>query len=191
MNELPQSAGIRIRQMSLDDLPSVEEIDRLSFSLPWPKNAYRFELLENPSSLTYVAELISPADAIKLESPKIVGLCVIWIILDEAHIATLATHPNYRRLGIARQMLVKALQESIARGCTSATLEVRAHNLAAQALYQAFGFAIVGSRPKYYQDNLENALIMTVSPLDLAYQQRLMEGAAIQQTVHTGEPPAG
>lgn len=191
MNETPQSAGLHIRQMCLDDLPSVEEIDRLSFSLPWPKNAYRFELLENPSSLTYVAELISPLDTTKIDSPKIVGLCVIWLILDEAHIATLATHPDYRRLGIARQLLVKALRESIARGCTSATLEVRAHNLAAQALYQAFGFAVVGSRPKYYQDNLEDALIMTVSPLNTAYQHWLKNVSETQKPVHTGVPPVG
>jgi len=183
MNASPQSAGLRIRPMSLDDLPDIEEIDRLSFSLPWPKHAYRFELLENPGSLTYVAELSAPA-----QTPTIVGLCVIWLILDEAHIATLATHPDYRRRGIARQLLVQALLDSIEHGCTSATLEVRAHNQAAQALYEAFGFTVVGSRSKYYQDNLEDAWIMTVAPLDTAYQHWLKTVAEAQKTVPTGEP---
>lgn len=184
MKETSQPAGLRIRPMSLDDLPHVVEIDQLSFSLPWPKNAYRFELLENPSSLVYVAELSKLSN-----EAKIVGVCVIWLILDEAHIATLATHPDYRRMGIARQLLMKALQESIERGSTSATLEVRAQNQAAQALYQAFGFKIAGSRPKYYQDNLEDALIMTVAPLDAAYQKWLEEAEKTWNFVSTEEPP--
>ncbi|HWQ84167.1 MAG TPA: hypothetical protein VN363_06345, partial [Anaerolineales bacterium] len=70
-------------------------------------------------------------------------------------------------------LLVQALQDSIQHNCTSATLEVRAGNLAAQGLYQGFGFEIVGMRPKYYQDNQEDALIMTVSPLNMAYNEGL------------------
>ncbi|HWQ84463.1 MAG TPA: GNAT family N-acetyltransferase, partial [Anaerolineales bacterium] len=95
---------VHIRQMELDDLPQVLEIDRSSFSLPWPMSAYRYELLENPNSLTYVAEIMAAPDV-----PVVVGVCVVWLILDEAHIATLATDPNYRRMGIARLLLVQAL----------------------------------------------------------------------------------
>lgn len=165
MNEPVYSALVHIRKMVPDDLPQVVEIDRSSFSLPWPANAYRFELLENPNSLAYVAEIIAPP-----EGPIVIGLCVIWLILDEAHVATLATHPDYRRMGIARRLLVQALQDSIQRGCSSATLEVRAGNQAAQILYREFGFEVVGGRPKYYQDNQEDALIMTVYPLGTNYQ---------------------
>jgi len=184
MNEPVKSINVRIRRMQLDDLPQVVEIDRSSFSLPWPTNAYRFELLENPNSLAYVAERIAPS-----AEPIVIGLCVIWLILDEAHVATLATHPDYRRLGIARRLLIQALLDSIQRGSASATLEVRAGNQAAQALYREFGFEVVGGRPKYYQDNHEDALIMTVSPLGTAYQTWLMDISAKLDQYHLNELP--
>jgi [ribosomal protein S18]-alanine N-acetyltransferase len=144
--------------MRLDDIDAIILIDRLSFSLPWPASAFRYELTSNPSSLLWVAEVDS-ADG----TSCVVGAVVVWMILDEAHIATLAVHPDYRRRGISRQLLVTVLRQAIARGALLATLEVRANNLAAQALYKQFKFEIVGRRPRYYQDNFEDALIMTVN----------------------------
>ena len=183
MNNTTQPVTVHIRPMRLDDLPQVVEIDQQAFSLPWPKSAYHFELTENPNSLTYVAELADPT-----AEPEVIGLCVVWLILDEAHIATLAIHPNRRRMGIARKLLVQALQDSIQHACISATLEVRAGNLAAQALYREFGFEVVGGRPKYYQDNLEDALIMTVSKLDAAYLEWLSNHMAQQAMPPSGKP---
>ena len=182
MNQAIQPFTVHIRPMRLDDLPQVVEIDQQAFSLPWPKNAYRFELTENPNSLTYVADLVDP-----VAKPVVIGLCVVWLILDEAHIATLAVNLNNRRMGIARKLLVRALQDSIQHSCTSATLEVRAGNQAAQALYREFGFEVVGERPKYYQDNLEDALIMTVSKLDAAYLEWLTNISAKQATPRSGK----
>jgi [ribosomal protein S18]-alanine N-acetyltransferase len=144
--------------MRLDDIDQVILIDRLSFSLPWPASAFRHELVNNPSSLLWVTELDLPDG-----NPCVVGAVVVWMILDEAHIATLAVHPDYRRQGISRQMLVVVLCQAIERGAALATLEVRANNLAAQALYKRFKFEIVGQRPHYYQDNMEDALIMTAN----------------------------
>jgi ribosomal-protein-alanine N-acetyltransferase len=143
--------------MRLDDIDQVILIDRLSFSLPWPASAFRYELVNNPSSLLWVAE-VDLGDA----TASVVGAVVVWMVLDEAHIATLAVHPDYRRRGISRQLLVTVLSQAIERGAALATLEVRANNLAAQALYKQFKFDIVGRRPRYYQDNFEDALIMTV-----------------------------
>jgi len=162
------AAQARIRPMQPEDLEAVKEIDRLSFSLPWPENAYRFELFENPGSRLWVAEL-QPSEA----QPVIAGVIVVWLILDEAHIATLAVHPQYRRCGLARELLATALLAAIRAGMRLATLEVRAGNLAAQQLYRHFGFEVVGSRPRYYRDNNEDALIMTVSGFDEAYLQWL------------------
>ena len=142
--------------MRLDDIDQAILIDRLSFSLPWPASAFRHELVNNPSSQLWVAEL-DLADG----NPCVVGAVVVWMILDEAHIATLAVHPDYRRQGISQQLLVTVLRQAIERGAAQATLEVRANNLAAQALYKKFKFEIVGRRPRYYQDNYEDALIMT------------------------------
>lgn len=154
-NALP--AAVRIRPMRLEDIDAVIQIDRLSFSLPWPASAFRHELVENPTSLLWVAEVDSPEGG-----RCVVGAVVVWMILDEAHIATLAVHPDYRRRGISRQLLATVLRQAIERGADLATLEVRANNLAAQALYKQFKFEIVGRRPRYYQDNFEDALIMTV-----------------------------
>jgi ribosomal-protein-alanine N-acetyltransferase len=143
--------------MQLDDIDQVLLIDRLSFSLPWPASAFRHELVHNPSSLLWVAEL-----DLTNGSPCVAGAVVVWMILDEAHIATLAVHPDYRRRGISQQLLVTVLHQAVERGAVLATLEVRANNLAAQNLYKKFDFEIVGRRPQYYQDNFEDALIMTV-----------------------------
>ena len=152
-----------IRLMQLDDLPQVLEIDRQSFSLPWSESAYRFEINNSSSSLALVVEE-QPAGA-----GQIVALVVIWLILDEAHIATIAVRPEARRQGIARVLMVESLRECIARGARSATLEVRASNLAAQALYRSLQFKEVGRRARYYHDNQEDALLMTVSGLGETY----------------------
>ena len=110
-NALP--AAVRIRPMRLEDIDAVIQIDRLSFSLPWPASAFRHELVENPTSLLWVAEVDSPEGG-----RCVVGAVVVWMILDEAHIATLAVHPDYRRRGISRQLLVTVLRQAIERGAT-------------------------------------------------------------------------
>jgi ribosomal-protein-alanine N-acetyltransferase len=159
-----ENGPISVRPMKSEDLPQVQTIDRLSFSMPWPASAYEYELYENPLSLLWVAEAHTPDNG-----EKVVGMVVVWLIVDEAHIATIAVLPDYRGQGIARCLLVTALQEVIQRGFRIATLEVRSGNNAAQNLYHRFGFATVGMRPKYYRDNNEDALIMTVYNLYQVY----------------------
>ncbi len=153
-----------IRPMTVEDLEQVLVIENLSFSLPWPISAYEYELEQNPLSLLWVAETYSFEG-----QQQIVGMIVIWMIVDEAHIATLAVHPEHRRKGIASKLLSAALVDSIRRGMRCVTLEVRASNLVAQRLYSGFRFEIVGRRPHYYRDNNEDALIMTASKLDEIY----------------------
>jgi ribosomal-protein-alanine N-acetyltransferase len=155
---------LRYRPMNLEDIPRVHEIDTLSFSLPWPEKSYHFELTENPSTLALVVEIM-PKDC----QPVIIGMSVVWIIIDEAHIATIAIHPEYRGYGYGKKLLVETLRQSIQRGAHMATLEVRTSNLTAEQLYRSFGFTIVGRRSHYYRDNNEDALIMTVAPLGTQY----------------------
>lgn len=155
---------LQLRPMLLEDIEQVQAIDRASFSTPWPTRAYHYELRNNPKSVLWVAE-IDPFDGEK----KIVGMTVVWLIIDEAHIATLAVHPEYRQLGIGSRLLAKSLASAIERGADQATLEVRASNEAAQALYKRFGFEVVGKRPRYYKDNAEDAILMTVHNLDEEY----------------------
>lgn len=168
--------------MQASDLEQVRSIDRISFSLPWPASAYEFELFENPSSLIWVAESAQPG------SPAIViGVIVIWLILDEAHIATIAVHPDQRGQGVAKELLATALTGAIQKGMIQATLEVRATNFFAQKLYRRFNFEMVGRRVRYYQDNNEDALIMTVHPLNDQYLDWLETGAWKKNALVEGE----
>ena len=162
---------ILIRRMQAADLEQVQAIDKISFTMPWPDSAYRYELFENLSSLLWVAEALEPGG-----SQRVVGMIVVWLIVDEAHIATIAVLPEYRGQGIAKELLCSALVESIEKGMRNATLEVRARNLAAQRLYRRFHFEQSGVRSRYYRDNFEDALIMTAHGLDENYLKWLKNG---------------
>jgi ribosomal-protein-alanine N-acetyltransferase len=171
---------VNIRPLQLADLEAVQAIDQMSFSMPWPASAYRFELLENAASLLHVAEVRLPGG-----SSTVVSVIVTWLIMDEAHIATLAVHPDYRRRGISRLLVKAALGAAIEHGSVLATLEVRAGNQAAQALYRSFGFEIVGRRPRYYRDNQEDALIMTAD-----FQRLARRGESFQAWLERVSPLA-
>jgi ribosomal-protein-alanine N-acetyltransferase len=147
-----------IRPMQMRDLPAVVEIDRMSFSLPWPEGSFRYELTGNRAARCLVAET---------EDHRIAAMIVSWIILDELHIATFATHPEFRRHRLGSQLLSQALADARAEGAQRAFLEVRAGNLAAQAMYGKFGFEVTGRRTGYYRDNGETALMMTLGTLEL------------------------
>jgi len=160
--EANQAVEIILRPMELKDVEQVYAIDVLSFSLPWSERSYRFELTENKNSRPWVAEAVDAGGA-----HQVVGMVVTWVILDEAHIATIATHPAFRRRGIGRRLLVRVLEDAAEHGAQKVFLEVRRNNLAAQKLYEQFGFRVTGVRPRYYVDTQEDALLMTLEPLDL------------------------
>ena len=152
---------ILIRPMTLEDLPDVREIDKNSFTLPWPENSFRYELSQNPSSQLWVAE-----KSISKNLSKIIGMICVWIIVDEAHIATLAVHPDFRQGGIGTKLVAKALYSAYNLDARSAYLDVRASNTNAQKLYKKFGFEVVNRRIKYYSDNHEDALLMNLEEID-------------------------
>jgi ribosomal-protein-alanine N-acetyltransferase len=151
----PKTSEAVVRRMALTDLPEVLEIDHLSFPLPWSERSYRFELTENQASHMLVA--VSHENG----RPRVVGYAGFWMVIDEAHISTLAVHPDHRRTGLGAELLRVVLDEAARRGAELATLEVRVSNQAAVYLYHKFGFQIVGRRPHYYRDNGEDALLMT------------------------------
>ncbi len=161
---------LTFRLMTLADVPRVHEIDVLSFTMPWPEKSYHFELKENPTTLALVAEVID-----LFEKPLVIGMAVVWIVIDEAHIATIAIHPDYRGHGFGKRLLGESLRQAFQRGARSATLEVRDHNLLAQRMYLNFSFRIAGRRLRYYKDNNEDAVIMTVEPLGAAYLDLLAQ----------------
>ncbi len=146
-----------IRKMTADDVSAAAQLDRMSFSLPWPEHAFSYEVKDNSAARCFVAES---------EDKKIIGMVVSWVIVDELHIATLAVHPDYRRQGIGERILTEALRDGRQAGTRYALLEVRAGNDAAQNLYRKFGFKVVGRRPKYYKDNGEDAILMNLDDLE-------------------------
>jgi len=139
----------------VEDVPAVIEIDQASFSLPWPERSFRHELTDNPASRCWVYEM----------DGQVVGMLVAWLLVDEAHIATLATHPDFRRRGIAKELLTHALYCMAKEGAVSSFLEVREGNAAAQEMYRKFGFSVSGRRKGYYKDNREDAILMTLESL--------------------------
>ncbi len=154
--------SLSIRKMILNDLKQVVEIDRASFSLPWPERSFRFELEENLASRSWVAEL----------DKQIVGMVVAWFIVDEIHIATIATHPDFRRRGIGRDLLLHTLQSAKEEGAITSFLEVREGNIYAQEMYRKFGFVEDGRRKGYYKDNGEDAILMSLKNINQALEAR-------------------
>ena len=152
--------------MTLLDIPQVHAVDRQSFNLPWPEKSYQYELTQNPNSILWVAEALPDQPGL---TPRIVGMIVVWFIVDEAHIAALEVHPEFRRRGLSKKLLALGLKVAIQLGAIESTLEVRESNLAAQKLYEKFGFREVGRRLHYYRDNNEDAVLMTVKDLGTAY----------------------
>lgn len=131
------------------DLDAVDEIEQHSFKSPWPRDTFKAELLREWARL----------DVGRLAG-KLVTFCNYWLVTTELHILAIATHPDYRGRGLARQLLEHVLGVARATGCSLATLEVRRSNHPAIALYEGAGFKTVHVRARYYQDDNEDALVM-------------------------------
>ena len=149
--------NLSIRKMTLDDVPVVIQLDKISFSLPWPERSFRFELTDNPASRCWVAEV----------DHAVVGMIVAWLLAGEVHIATIATHPDFRRQRIASRLLLHTLSQAREEGALSSFLEVRESNLAAQEMYRKFGYEVAGRRKRYYRDNDEDAILMKLDSLSI------------------------
>ena len=173
-----------IQPMHVQDIHEVMEIERVCFSLPWSARAYRYEIEENPLSSYFSAR---PAQAPKPslwdrllgtlpigESRPIIGYGGFWMMVDEAHISTIAVAPAYRRQGLGELLLLRMVDEAENFGAACVSLEVRVSNVAAQRLYEKYGFTTQGRRVRYYSNNNEDALIMTTPPLTSSeYQESL------------------
>src|SRR5581483_4411283 len=115
---------VSIEPMRRTDLDAVHRIDKRCFPTPWLPSAYLTEL-SNRSACYLVARI----------GQEIVGYGGQWVIMDEAHITTLAVDPNYRGRKIGERLLLALMEEAVLEGASRATLEVREGNRAAQNLY--------------------------------------------------------
>src|SRR5512141_3231479 len=107
--------NVNIRKMTEADVPAVVELDEISFSLPWPERSFRFEVNSNSAARCWVAEV----------DGRVAGMIVAWLFVDEVHIATLATPPDFRRQGIAQKLLTHTLRYTSDEGAVTSFLEVR------------------------------------------------------------------
>ncbi len=138
------------RLVSPGDIDGLMALDEVCFHRPWTRADYERELADPARCVIEVAR----ADG------RIIGYCAFWRIFDEAHINNFAVHPDWRRRGVGRALLGHALAQAAALGAPKATLEVRASNAAAIALYEAGGFVRAGLRRAYYTHPVEDALIL-------------------------------
>ena len=141
---------IELRAATAADLDVIDTIEQHSFSRPWPRSTFEAELTREWARV----------DVLLLDG-AIVAFCDYWVVPPEMQILAIATSPDHRGRGLGGEMLAHVLARSAAAGCQVASLEVRAGNAPAIALYERHGFRTVHVRARYYQDDGEDALVMT------------------------------
>ena len=148
-------------------LAAIMPIELVSYPRPWPIGVFQSEIdLMRHGERHYL---------VARENGILVGYGGVMFVLDDAHVTNLAVAPRRQRSGIATRLLAELAWQAIAHGCQALTLEVRASNTAAQALYHQFGFVPAGIRQKYYE-NAEDAIVMWCNDLTLPeYRARLRE----------------
>ena len=140
---------IQIVKMRETHVAAVAALEKACFSLPWDENSVRSEL-SNALSLWLIAE----------EDGEVLGYVGSQTVLGESDMLNLAVREDQRRKGIGNALVVALCEALRAENSISLTLEVRASNEAAKALYDAMGFETVGKRPRYYSRPVEDALIL-------------------------------
>jgi [ribosomal protein S18]-alanine N-acetyltransferase len=146
---------VKIATLAIEHLDAMVAIDRICFGQHWTMDAYQREL-NSPNS--HFIGWFDPTD-------NLVGMGCFWAIVDEAHITLLAVHPDYRRQGGGQQILRGLLAQAVKIEMRHSTLEVRSSNTGAIQLYEKMGFENLGWRTKYYQNPLEDAVVMWLTGL--------------------------
>ena len=142
---------ITIREMNLADVDCVCVLEEMAFSMPWHKESF-IEMIENKDALYLVADD---------EQDGVIGCCGVRSIVGEGDISNVVVHPDYRKKGVAYQMLNELLSRAEQEfGIKEFTLEVRCSNANAIHLYEKLGFVSEGVRKNFYEEPTEDALIM-------------------------------
>lgn len=178
-----------LRPMRVEDVDEVVKIEHQSFSLSWPASAYRREIRDNRLASYLVVEteetalerakeelqrsatgeglmrrllrpLFGDGEEDAGRPPRILGYAGLWLMVDEAHITTIAVRPEYRGRGLGELLMVGLFERAMEIGARWVTLEVRVSNHVAQNLYRKYTFHAEGIRKGYYSDNNEDAVIM-------------------------------
>lgn len=189
---LPLAMSMTLRYMQLSDIHQVAWIDASCFEPPWSRDSYAFEINESTVShmvvldrhpelppatqrqngwLSQLSGMLGVDRQAVNGRGNIVGYGGLWKIEGEAHISTIATHPNCRGNGFGEILLAGMFGKALRLNADFIVLEVRVSNAIAQSLYQKYGFSRFGRRRNYYRNNNEDAWEMRVS-LDKATRRR-------------------
>lgn len=190
-----------VRPMDLGDIAQVMEVEQQSFPTMWPPTAFKREIQHNRLARYLVAVQRSP-DAPPLDLPRrgnglrrlvdglrtmleeepvppeerdelVAGFIGVWLLVDEAHVVTIAVRDSHRGRGIGELLLIAAIETALREQQETVTLECRVSNAVALRLYEKYGFQQAGLRPRYYSDNHEDAYILTASSVTSpAYRER-------------------
>jgi ribosomal-protein-alanine N-acetyltransferase len=134
-----------------DDLTGVLEVEQESFTNPWTREMYAWELRNRGFCHIYV---------VRDDAGRVIGFCTFWLVFDEVHINNVAIRPGFRGQGIGTALMRHVFAEGTRLGARRATLEVRASNGGALRLYERLGFSVAGRRRNYYSSPVEDALIL-------------------------------
>lgn len=139
-----------IKELTKEMLPSLVALEQACFAHPWTESMFSGDI-ESP--LTIYQGVFS--------GDMLIAYMGMWCVADEGQITNVAVHPDYRRLGLAKQLIQTFINLAKEKQLSSLTLEVREHNAAAISLYETMGFGLVGRRKRYYEGK-EDALLMTL-----------------------------
>jgi ribosomal-protein-alanine N-acetyltransferase len=169
------TAPLRIEPLRRRHIGAVTRIERLVSANPWSADLFRGELALPEATRAYRVARVGG---------RVIGFGGLMFVVEEAHVTTLAVHPDHQGHGLGSRLLAVLVREARRRGTTALTLEVRAGNEPAKALYRRFGFAPAGIRKDYYAEVGEDALIMWAHDVDAD------EYGALLDLIEAGLPPA-
>jgi ribosomal-protein-alanine N-acetyltransferase len=133
------------------DLDGVLSVEAESFTNPWTREMYAWELQNRSVCHVYV---------VRTGDCRVAGFCAFWLVFDEIHINNVAVRPQFRAQGIGTALMRHVLAEARRLGARRATLEVRSSNTDARRLYERLGFYVAATRRNYYTNPVEDALIL-------------------------------
>jgi len=146
---------LRFEPIQESHIPAILEIEKVVNSAPWSERSFKNEL-DHRHGIFLVGFL----------QGQVVAYGGVWLVVDEAHVTTIAVASDKRRQGIGQRLMAELLIKAKAVGMVCSTLEVRSSNEAAIKMYEKFGYHIAATRKGYYPDNKEDAVVMWMYNLD-------------------------
>jgi len=149
-----------MRTATLADLDELVKLEEVCFAVPWSRKSFEAELHGNQFSQI----LVVPGPMGPSGIPLLAYICV-WVIFEEIRFLNLAVHPQFRRQGLAKTLILEALRIAVEQGCCRGMLEVRHSNQPAKKLYESFNFKEYATRNSYYTNPTEDAILMVLEPI--------------------------